>query len=367
MENYPLISIVVRTYFRADTLLRTLESIAALYYPPDKLEVIVVNDEKDTASEQTVDSFKQRNVVIEVKVISSPNSASHAWNLGIVSSRGKIVCVSPDDVIFNPLTLKRALELLYSNSKVAAVTFTCIFENSSLQSEIHQMRYIGNSTNNVSTVFLLTFYKKDVLAIVGCYREDLGPPMTIHEDWELGSRIRKQGYSLILDGKMVQTHLERQPKSPSEVTAQATISGRVKIKKFLGSFSSYKNSYINRNYRTFFEVMKSSSLSQKMEYVFYFLMPLAALGLLFFNYFGLIFYLILIISTVDVWSLSKGYYRVFPLKKQLSYPIVLIAARVIRTYLAVLGLIDQQITSHNKPENSREKQNTIKSVDRLSA
>ena len=43
----PLVSFVIRTYFRVSTLIKVLESIANLDYPKDRIEVIVVVDKGD--------------------------------------------------------------------------------------------------------------------------------------------------------------------------------------------------------------------------------------------------------------------------------------------------------------------------------
>lgn len=342
VEN-PLISIVIRTYFREETLAKTLESIANSNYPKNKIEVIVVNDPKDEGAVKVVDLLREKHPEINAQLINlSINSASHAWNLGIRHSSGEIVGVSPDDVIFHPESIRRAVDLLQSNCKVAAVTFTCIFEKQSIMSEVHHMRFIGNLTKSVSTVFLLTFYLKRTLETVGLYREDLGPPVTIHEDWELGSRIRKHGYTIILDGTMVQTHLEQQGKKHSDAKLEKPLRTNLmnKLKKWITMPSSYADSYLRRNYRTFFVVMKSSPLSQQLEYTFYFFIPLIGLGLFFLvNVFYTLVYILFLVVAIDVHSHVRGYYQVFGHKKRLTYPIMIVAVRVVRMYLSLLGFL----------------------------
>ena len=346
----PLISIVIRTYFREDPLAKTLESIANSNYPKDMIEVIVVNDPKDEGAEKVVDLFREKHPEINCLLINpSINSATFAWNLGIRHSRGEIVGVSPDDIIFHPDSIRRAIDLLRSNCNVAAVTFTCIFEKQSIMSEVHHMRFIGNITNSVSTVFLLTFYRKRTLEAVGLYREDLGPPATIHEDWELGSRIRKQGYTIMLDGTMVQTHLEHQEehqeKKSSVVKLEKPLRRTLmaKLNKWTTIPWLYANSYLRRNYKTFFEVMKSSPLSQQAEYFSYFLMPIVGLGLLIVNPLFTLIYALFLVAIIDAYSFAEGYYRVFGISKRSTYPIVLIFARIVRSYLSVLGLLTATI------------------------
>jgi glycosyltransferase involved in cell wall biosynthesis len=339
----PLISIVIRTFFREKALTMTLESIANLNYPQDKIEVIIIKDSKDDGAEKAVDLIRQKHPQLNVLIENfSINSATRAWNLGIKQSNGEIVCVSPDDVIFHPQTIIRADELLKSNCNVVAVTFTCIFEKQSIASEIHHMRFIGNLTNSVSTIFLLTFYRKSILKTVGLYREDLGPPATIHEDWELGSRIKKFGFRIILDGTMVQAHLEQQGQRLVDVPLENTLppNAVAKTKRLIIAPFTYANSYLRRNYKTFFEVMKSSPLTQQLEYTFYFFMPILGIVLLFLDTaLYSLGYLLLLVVAIDIYSFVNGHYRVFTLKKRLIYPIMLVAIRIVRTYLSLLGFL----------------------------
>lgn len=205
----PLISIVIRTYFREKPLTKTLASISKLNYPKNKLEIIVVKDLKDQSAESVTNLFKGNHPDIKIRLLNiSANSATGAWNLGIKHSHGEIVGVTADDVLIQPESIRRALILLRSDCKVAAVTFPTMFETHSISVVVHHMRFIGTLTKNISTVMLLTFYRKKILEEVGFYREDMGLPFTIHEDWELGSRIRKHGYQIIVDGSVAQRHLD---------------------------------------------------------------------------------------------------------------------------------------------------------------
>jgi glycosyltransferase involved in cell wall biosynthesis len=328
----PLVSIVIRTYFRERSLARTLESIANSNYPKNKIEILVVRDSKDQGAENVVDAFRQKYAEVRIFLLGlSVNSLTQALNLGIERSSSYMVGVTADDVIIHPESMRRAIALLRANCNVAAVTFPVMFETPSTSAEAHHMKFVGTLTNNISTVMLLTFYKKKVLEKVGLYREDMGPPLTIHEDWELGSRLRKHGYTITIDGTIVQRHLEESGNSPD-------VCSMMIAKQGIAALWSYANSYLRRNYETFFEVMKSSPVSQQIEYAIYFLMPLIGLGLLL-NPFYALAYVLLLVSLVDAHSFIKGYYRIFNLRKRLAYPILLIFVRVVRTYLSVLGLL----------------------------
>jgi len=332
---------VIRTYFRERTLAKTLESIVNSNYPRNKIEIIVVKDSKDRGAENVIEALKQKYPEVRIILLGLlVNSATQAWNLGIKHSNGSIVGVTADDIIIHPESLRRAITLLRSDCNVAAVTFPAMFETPSTNAKAHHMRFIGTLTNDISTVMLLTFYIKKVLEKVGLYREDMGPPLTIHEDWELGSRIRKHGYMIIIDGTIVQRHLQALRKSvpKTELGNSSPINVMTRVKQGIAALLAYANSYLTRNYRTFFEVMKSSPVSQRVEYAIYFFMPLIGLGLLP-NPLYVLVYVLLLISVMDAHSFIKGYYRIFGLRKRLAYPIILIFVRIVRTYLSILGLL----------------------------
>jgi len=44
-SNLPLVTVIIPTYNRADSLRRTLDSLAQQAYPADRYEVLVVDDE----------------------------------------------------------------------------------------------------------------------------------------------------------------------------------------------------------------------------------------------------------------------------------------------------------------------------------
>ena len=341
-----LISIVIRTYFRENTLVKTLKSIANSNYPRNKIEIIVVRDLKDQGAANVVDIFKQRYPEVSILLLTmSVNSATQAWNLGIKHSKGKIVGVTADDVLIHPDSIRRAVSILKEDCKVAAVTFPTIFETQSIDAKVHHMKLIGTLTDNVSTALLLTFYRKKILEKVGMYREDMGLPFTIHEDWELGSRLRKHGYKIIVDGMIVQRHLGIPRKNISKTDFDNSLHNRIRndLKQGIKRLRRYATSYFNRNYRTFFEVMKSSPLSQQVEYSFYFLMPLIGLGLLQKPIYAFA-YLLLLVFFLDAHSFFNGYYKVFGLRGRLVYPIFLLSARVLKTYLSVLGYLINIVT-----------------------
>jgi len=340
-EHHQPITIIIPTHFRPSYLKLLLESVERLDYDLSKVEVVVVRDPADVDAQRVVEEFAGRCRCRGVKVlISEINSASRKRNTGILSASTDIVLVVDDDILLNPKTLKRAVELL-RDERVAAVGFPALSPNPSLSEKLHHGRFLGVVVRGVNTVMPVTAFKKDILInYVGLYREDMGPPNTIHEDWELGSRIRKAGFEVVVDGLTPQVH---EPLINPDKEEEYVSSGRNRIK--VEGVLKYAKSYMDKNWRTFFEVMKSSPLSQRLEYAFYFVAPWIFVALLIVNPLYAVLYATVLTSITLLYSSLRGYYKVFSLAERALYPILLLLVRILRANLAVAGYLKSLIAA----------------------
>jgi len=336
----PHVSVVIRTYRRPMSLNTTLESLTKLEYDKTKLEILVTKSSGDLGVDEVVtnfvhefgDSFRLTVITIE------ENSATKAWNAGIKASRGALVMVLPDDVHVHPLTLTRAVGHLTGNGKLAAVTYPAVPEGfngtnrPSLLYRLHQLRF-DQTVTTVRAVSVVTVYRRDYLTLVGLYREDMGPPLSIHEDWELGSRICRHGYKILIDGTLRQVH-----SVPVEVSSQENKSKNESQSKnqsnALYVLKSYSSAYMRRDASSFWEVLKSSPIEQILEYLGYALVPLTILLLVTTNVLFAFFFLVALFLVAATTALVKGYYRLFGWWERLAYPFVILSIRVFRTILA---------------------------------
>jgi cellulose synthase/poly-beta-1,6-N-acetylglucosamine synthase-like glycosyltransferase len=194
----PPICIVTRTYFRSETLVKVLDSILALNYPKELIELVLAVDPSDSKVFEVVEKFKDKNMRLEL-VIVDVNSADRGRNLGVMRRNSEIVAVVDDDVVLHPEVVNVALRYLLDR-KVAAVGFPAASSRPSLAEKLHHWRFLGLKSVGVSTVMPVTFFRRSALYEVGPYREDMGPPLTIHEDWKLGSRMKRNGYKVLVSG-----------------------------------------------------------------------------------------------------------------------------------------------------------------------
>jgi len=338
LENPP-ICIVIRTYFRARTLAEVLDSILSLNYPKELVEVVLSLDPRDVAALEVARGFKAKGVKLEIVTL-DVNSADRGRNLGIMKCSSDVVAVVDDDVVLHPETVNIALRYLRSE-KVVAVGFPAITKKPSLGEKLHHWRFLGLKAAEASTVMPVTFFKKTELLRIGLYREDMGPPLTIHEDWELGSRIRRHGYKVLITGEISMLHkVEENPRN-DDITIPSRRPSTLAC--VLRSFMSYFEAYVNKYWWTFFEVLKVSPLPQLLEYIAYYLLPLTALALLMINPVWGLLLIVVVLAYIELNSFIRGYYRVLSLKERVAYPLLLTLVRVVRAYLALVGYLYNKI------------------------
>jgi glycosyltransferase involved in cell wall biosynthesis len=289
---------------------------------------------------KVAEKFKNRGIELEAVTL-DVNSADKGRNLGIMRCGNEIISVIDDDIVLHPETVNVALRYL-RDERVAAVGFPVISIKPSLGEKLHHWKFLGLKSVKASTTMPVIFFKKSILMKIGLYRENMGPPLTIHEDWELGSRIRRHGYKVLIVGEIPQFHLSHL-RGEGEKPSEHSVSPIYMVKVIWIRVKHYINTYIKKHWWSFFQVLKISPFSQKFEYTIYYLLPLVFTSLLFLNMHWCLIFLMVIFMSIEVYSIAKGYYRKLSLWERLTYPIILVLIRVFRSYLALLGFISNKL------------------------
>jgi glycosyltransferase involved in cell wall biosynthesis len=96
-EEQPFFSIIIPTLNRSAQLATCLQSLACLDYPPDRFEVIVVDDGNKTRPETLIASFCNR-----IDIVLTPQShggPAMARNTGAQKAKGEFLAFTDDDCI----------------------------------------------------------------------------------------------------------------------------------------------------------------------------------------------------------------------------------------------------------------------------
>lgn len=123
MTGEPLVSAIIATYNRADTVCKAVVSILEQTY--SNLEVIVVDDGSTDDTQSVLKSFGER-----IRCITQENSGpAAARNRGIAVSRGKILSFLDSDDLWKPTKIERQVVLLQR----AGPSVPCCLCNTTLQ------------------------------------------------------------------------------------------------------------------------------------------------------------------------------------------------------------------------------------------
>ena len=98
----PLVSFVVPTHRRPDSLLPTLAALLAVDYPADRYEVVVVDDGSGDATAAVVEAVGREAAARVVYLEQDNRGAATARNRGARCATGEILIFVDDDIVVEP-------------------------------------------------------------------------------------------------------------------------------------------------------------------------------------------------------------------------------------------------------------------------
>lgn len=207
-------SVIIPTYNRWDSLLRTLESLENQVLPESGYEVIVVND---GSSEKECD-YLQRNFKFPFKYIYQTNQGSAiARNTGAEKSRGDVLIFLDDDMIVEPSYVIGLVEEHVRFPKIIGMGTTIphapespttfqsfYYENSIGEKSLPESIFVEFSdcvTNNLSVGY------EDFFEIGGM-QDVAGDGPTWWGDVDFGYRAEQLGFRFRRSGKALCSHID---------------------------------------------------------------------------------------------------------------------------------------------------------------
>jgi len=196
-KKLPRVSVLTPVFNEEKTIASTLESIIALHYPKDLLEVIVINDGSTDGTRAIAERYAQHYNYI--KVLNKTNSGkADSLNQGIKIAKGEFFVVLDADSYIHPEAIYKSIGF-FSDAKVAAVTFS-IYPRNSLKfiEKLQFIEYIFASWLRVLFQYINmiyvthgvgSIYRTDIIKEIGCF-----DAKSITEDMEITWRIHKNNY-----------------------------------------------------------------------------------------------------------------------------------------------------------------------------
>jgi cellulose synthase/poly-beta-1,6-N-acetylglucosamine synthase-like glycosyltransferase len=122
-EQWPGVSILVPAYNEEIVMAGTLESLLHLDYPPDRLEIIVIDDSSTDRTRRVVEHMMATDR--RLKLVAIPpglggRGKSHALNQGVRHASHELIAVYDADNAPEPHTLRLLVAELMQNDRLAA-------------------------------------------------------------------------------------------------------------------------------------------------------------------------------------------------------------------------------------------------------
>lgn len=197
-EKLPSVSIIIPAFNSEKTIGQTLEGLASLDYPQDKIEIIVVDDASTDKTAEIASAHGARVIQRRTK-----GGCASAKNSGIDQSRNKIVAFIDADVLVTKNWL-RELVAPFEDKTVGASGGRIknkFQKNDELEKFIEYDNYYRTRRENAKSVpGSNSAYRKGVFDVVGKMDPYLG------EDPDFIYRVVSHGYKAVFAEKAVVYH-----------------------------------------------------------------------------------------------------------------------------------------------------------------
>jgi len=193
MGILPSVAVIVPCFNEETTVAGTLNSLLALDYPADKLEIIAVNDGSTDTTQEVLASFAHHP---QIQILKKENGGKHsAMNEALKHTQAEIVgCLDADSFVENDALMQ--LVAHFEDEEVAAVTPSIKIHNAKgLMQVIQKAEYglavfVRNAFALMDSLFItpgpFSFFRRSVIDEVGPWRHAHST-----EDLEMCMRLQK--------------------------------------------------------------------------------------------------------------------------------------------------------------------------------
>lgn len=244
LSHIPTVAIIVPCFNEAKTVAGTIQSLLALDYPRDMLEVIVVDD---GSTDETLAVAQQFKFDPRVKVFHKDNGGKHsAMNFGLGTTQAELIGCLDADSIVDAGALKHIVPI-FEYERVAAVTPGILIKKPEtilqhMQNAEYRLSIFNRFTlSSLGSAFIapgpFSIFRTAVVREAGGWRHGHST-----EDLEIALRIQHMGYSIgNAPGAAVYTGTPR--------TVRALFRQRVRwTYGFLRNAIDYRHMFGNRSY-----------------------------------------------------------------------------------------------------------------------
>jgi glycosyltransferase involved in cell wall biosynthesis len=213
LESVPTTSVIIPTYNRKDSLLRTLDSLGKQTFPMNRLVVVVVDD-GSTDDTQTIAS---QQFPFTFRYVQQKNQgATAARNYGATISQSEILVFIDDDITISPQTLEAFAEKCGQRTRILAMG--TINKRSSVNASVYTPVVLTMADHSLIAHDDVEFHFIDCNSeLLACKRRDFfdigmfqdptgGHGWPNWDDVDFGYRAHLNGFRLLGTSKAIAEH-----------------------------------------------------------------------------------------------------------------------------------------------------------------
>jgi peptidoglycan-N-acetylglucosamine deacetylase len=198
IRRFPIVTIIVPVWNEEKTLAGTLDSLLALEYPKDKLDIIVVDDGSTDNTRVVANSFKK---FPEIRVFSKENGGKHtAVNFAIARAKGELIgCLDADSFVEKNALME--IVRYFEDERIMAVTpAICVYKPKNTLQKLQRVEYnmgifLRKMFASMNAIHVapgpFSIFRKKVFDDLGLYKKAHNT-----EDMEMAMRMHKHHYPI---------------------------------------------------------------------------------------------------------------------------------------------------------------------------
>lgn len=194
----PTIAVIVPCFNEETTVAQTCESLLALDYPKELLEIILVDDGSTDDTPMAMARFADNP---QVRIIKKENGGKHtALNAGIAATTAEFIGCLDADSFVEPDALREIIPCFADQSVAAVTAAMSVYKPSTLLQHMQNAEYIFGITlrhtlASINGLYVtpgpFSFYRHSTIDELGRFRHGHQT-----EDMEMALRIQQAGYSI---------------------------------------------------------------------------------------------------------------------------------------------------------------------------
>lgn len=203
LTEHPFFTTIVPAYNEQRAIRETLQSLVNLDYPPERKEIIVVNDGSTDKTQEIVENFIAAHPTENITLINQQNRGKgNAMNSGLAQAKGKYFACLDADSFIAPNALQEMLPIFQEDENIAAVCpILKVKHPKSMLEKVQWVeytinmfyKYLNSKLNCIHvTPGPFSIYRTDVIQKIGGFSET-----TITEDLEIAIRMQKHHYKIV--------------------------------------------------------------------------------------------------------------------------------------------------------------------------